>query len=186
MQWREQIPNVLWTCENFMDKQSFNDIKNKVLSTETIDMEQSNFKYKAHKGRLRDDPTITEPFIQRLNFKYLSLFKKSAPARNLSSTQFIVKSFVPNESYYDIHKEDPKIYGDCAFMYYLTDEIDGDLHLPSFNFKLTPIENLCVIMKTGVLHKVDKCSGPRLCVTGWSFAPASRLTKNTLKGYERI
>ena len=52
MQWREQIPNVLWTCENFLDKQSFNDIKKKVLKTETIDMEQSNFKYKAHKGRL--------------------------------------------------------------------------------------------------------------------------------------
>jgi len=93
---------------------------------------------------------------------------------------------VPNESYYDIHKEDPKIYGECAFMYYLTDEIDGDLHLPAFDFKLTPMENLCVIMKTGVLHKVDKCSGSRFCITGWSFAPANRLTKNTLKGYERI
>ena len=36
MQWREQIPSVLWTCENFLDTQSFNDIKNTLKGYERI------------------------------------------------------------------------------------------------------------------------------------------------------
>ena len=184
--WREQIKNVLWTHENFLDDTLFKQIRSKVLDTETVDIEQSNFKYKAHKGKLRDDSSITEPILHRLNLKYISLFGKMAPVKGLSSTQFIVKSFVPNESYYDLHMEDPKLYGDVAFMYYLTDEIDGALELPSFEFKLLPMENLCVIMKTGFMHKVNKCSGSRINITGWSYAVPSRLTKNTLKGYDQL
>jgi Rps23 Pro-64 3,4-dihydroxylase Tpa1-like proline 4-hydroxylase len=71
-------------------------------------------------------------------------------------------------------------------MYYLTDEVDGALELPSFEFKLLPMENLCVIMRTGFMHKVNKCSGSRINITGWSYAAPSRLTKNTLKGYDQL
>ena len=79
-------------------------------------------------------------------------------------------------------------------MLYLSDEKDGVLRIPTreqcndmmtdgfkemmskvdvrFNgpLSITPKKNMCVVMRVGLAHLVEPCSGQRPCVTGWSFA----------------
>lgn len=99
------------------------------------------------------------------------------------------KRFESDDSY-DIHAEDPKIYGDYAYILYLTDEVDGAIILPSERDHVTsngfremqgmfdisfapktisykPKKNTCIIMRTGIAHSVEPCSGMRDSIAGW-------------------
>ena len=95
---------------------------------------------------------------------------------------------------FDLHAEDIKIYGPIVFMLYLSDEIDGQLETPTVedskedwdtgfqdmvdNFPvkfspktimLHPKRNRCVVMSTGLAHRVRKCTGLRPNISGWPF-----------------
>ena len=51
------------------------------------------------------------------------------------------------------------------------------------------VNNLRVNLRLILLiftHLVEKCSGERQVITGWSFAPHSRLTKELRKNYDKL
>jgi hypothetical protein len=52
-------------------------------------------------------------------------------------------------------------------MLYLTDEIDGAFCAEGLS--VLPKRNRVLITKVGFEHWVEKCSGTRLNITGWSF-----------------
>ena len=184
--WKEEIDGIFWTNYNFLDDEYINSVLKYSQQHGLVEIEQKDTHYEAYADSLRYKPEFTVPIISKLNEQYKILFNKQSQTIGLSSLQFVKKRFVPNKSFYKLHKEVPSIYGECVFMFYLTDEIDGDLVIPDFNYRITPKKNLCVIMKTGYSHLVENCTGERQVITGWSFAPPSRLTKNLRKNYDKL
>jgi len=132
--------------------------------------------------------------IDKLNTLYEPVFGKTAQTEDLSPLNYFFKTFNPKVSKYDLHTESPELFGDAVFMLYLSDEPDGALKIPSRSqcmdmmtdgFRdmmskvdvrfagpksIMPTRNKCVVMRVGLAHLVEPCSGNRPCVTGWSFA----------------
>ena len=146
--WKEEIKDIFWTNYNFLDDEYIDSVLKYSRQHGLVEIEQKDTHYEAYADSLRYKPEFTVPLISKLNEQYLILFNKKSQTVGLSSLQFVKKRFVPNKSFYKLHKEIPTIYGECVFMFYLTDEIDGDLVIPKFNYRITPKKNLCVIMKT--------------------------------------
>tara|TARA_B110000285_G_C14893619_1_gene499744 strand:+ start:96 stop:653 length:558 start_codon:yes stop_codon:yes gene_type:complete len=184
--WKEEIKDVFWTNHNFLDDEYIDNVLKYSQQHSLVEVEQKDTHYEAYADLLRSRPEFTYPLLSKLNEQYQILFNKKTQTTGMSSLQIVKKRFVPNKSFYKPHKELPTIYGECVFMFYLTDEIDGDLVIPEFNYRITPKKNLCVIMSTGYTHLVEKCSGERQVITGWSFAPHSRLTKELRKNYDKL
>lgn len=132
--------------------------------------------------------------IDKLNTLYEPVFGKTAQTENLSPLNYFFKTFNPKVSKYDLHTESPELFGDAVFMLYLSDEPDGALRIPSRSqcmdmmtdgFRdmmskvdvrfagpksIMPTRNKCVVMRVGLAHLVEPCSGARPCITGWNFA----------------
>jgi hypothetical protein len=107
------------------------------------------------------------------------------------------KRFQKDDSY-ALHTENSEIYGEYVYIMYLTDEHDGAIVLPSeadhisstgfkemqSMFAITfapetisylPQRNTCVIMRTGIAHAVEPCSGRRDSIAGWpGFIPQTK------------
>jgi len=142
--------------------------------------------------------------IDKLNTLYEPVFGKTAQTEDLSPLNYFFKTFNPKVSKYDLHTESPELFGDAVFMLYLSDEPDGALKIPSRSqcmdmmtdgFRdmmskvdvrfagpksIMPTRNKCVVMRVGLAHLVEPCSGNRPCVTGWSFA-SDEYVKNYTK-----
>lgn len=132
--------------------------------------------------------------IDKLNTLYQPVFGKTAQTQDLSPLNYFFKTFNPKVSKYDLHTESPELFGDAVFMLYLSDEPDGALKIPSRSqcmdmmtegFRdmmskvdvrfagpksIMPTRNKCVVMRVGLAHLVEPCSGARPCITGWNFA----------------
>jgi hypothetical protein len=132
--------------------------------------------------------------IDKLNTLYEPVFGKTAQTEDLSPLNYFFKTFNPKVSKYDLHTESPELFGDAVFMLYLSDEPDGALRIPSRSqcmdmmtdgFRdmmskvdvrfagpksIMPTRNKCVVMRVGLAHLVEPCSGARPCITGWNFA----------------
>ncbi len=133
--------------------------------------------------------------FDKLNEFYQKELGKQCPTQNINPLNFFTKSFDPNKSFYDLHTEDPKYFGDIVFMLYLNDEDDGELVLPSFDdskplwtdgfrtmmknidvkfiddtIEIKPKRNRCVFVRVGLAHYVKPCGGNRYTLTGWNFA----------------
>jgi len=184
--WQEEVKDVLWKNENFLTNEFIDKILEYSNNHGLVEIEQKDTHYEAYADAIRYRPEFTNPILSELNKQYKVLFNKITQTTGMSSLQFVTKRFVPNKSFYKLHKELPVVYGDCVFMFYLTNETDGDLVLPDFNYRITPKKNTCVIMKTGHFHLVENCTGQRIVITGWPFAPHSRLTKNIRKNYDKL
>lgn len=153
------------------------------------------YDYNVHRDSIRFNDDLKSQIFPKLNSFYKSVINKTAKTDNLNPLQLFTKSFDPNKGYYDLHVEDPYYFGEIVFMIYLSDEQDGDLVIPSYTdakkvwnegfeemtkklsveyaeetIRVKPKRNRAVFMKVGVAHYVEKCSGNRLCLSGWSFA----------------
>lgn len=150
---------------------------------------------------MRGKSTYRSAIIDRLNILYEQKFGKTADKENLSALNYFFKTFNPNISKYDLHTESPELFGDAVFMLYLSDESDGALVIPTRSqcseimtdgfkemmqkvdvrfsgpCKILPKKNSCVVMRVGLAHLVEPCSGQRPCVTGWSFASKEYMEK---------
>lgn len=161
----------------------------------------TNYHYNNVTNRVENYYEIQQKVLTELNPFYKSVFGKTAPTKDLSYMQYFLKTAVPNVSFYDLHSE-PSIneehhFGDAVFMLYLSDEIDGEIVFPNEEaaqlhitpayketcklievkyvtetISITPKRNRCVVLRTGVPHYVNKCSGMRYCISGMSFADA--------------
>lgn len=152
-------------------------------------------------NELRHNNDYKNAVIDRLNSLYTIAFNKSASKENLSALNYFFKTFNPEVSKYDLHTESPELFGDAVFMIYLSDETDGALVIPTRKqcdnimtegfkqmmqkvdvrfagpLKILPKKNSCVVMKVGLAHLVEPCSGLRPCITGWSFASKEYMEK---------
>lgn len=161
----------------------------------------TDYHYNNVSNKINNYSTIQREILDTLNPFYLKKFGKTAPDENLSYIQYFLKTAVPNVSFYDLHCEpstdETEHFGDAVFMLYLSDETDGELVFPTeadaqskitpayeetcklINVKyvnetvsITPKKNRCVVLRTGVPHYVNVCSGMRYCISGMSFADA--------------
>jgi len=152
-------------------------------------------------NELRFNKDYKHAVIERLNTLYQKTFNKKATTENLSALNYFFKTFNPKVSKYDLHTESPELFGDAVFMLYLSNESDGALIIPTRaecddimteGFKemmqkvdvrfagpqqILPKKNMCVVMRVGLAHLVEPCSGLRPCVTGWSFASKEYMEK---------
>ena len=184
--WEEILKDTVWAHEKFLDKKLFESLLKFVKKSPEIEINPSNAHYLAHTNKIRLKADYTDPILTKLNKQYQILIGKVTNTTGLSSLQFVSKYAEPNISRYDLHKESPSLYGECVFMYYLTDEKDGELEIPYLNFKFLPKKNTCLIMRNGPMHKVNPCSGRRYALTGWSFAPHTRIIKELRRGYDQL
>ena len=156
---------------------------------------ETHYEYNVHRDSIRDNKELRTHVFEKLNNFYLKELNKTCNSENLNPLNFFTKSFNSYQSFYDLHTEDSKYFGDIVFMLYLNDEADGELVLPNYNdskalwtkgfesmmqkldvkfvkntVKITPKRNRCVFVKVGIAHYVKPCSGKRYTLTGWSFA----------------
>ena len=103
------------------------------------------------------------PLLQKID----TILDCKVPKENLNPIQLFAKEFEA-DSFCAPHHEDPSLYGPWVFMLYLTNETDGALCAEGL--KIIPRRNRFVVMRTGINHWVERCSGRRLNITGWSFA----------------
>jgi|AntAceMinimDraft_1070359.scaffolds.fasta_scaffold08667_2 hypothetical protein len=159
----------------------------------------TNYHYQGVNNTILEYNKIQDLILTQINLFYSDVFKKTAPTTNLSYLQYFMKTAVPNVSFYDLHcepsVEETEHFGDAVFMLYLSDETDGEIIFPNeqdaqqyitpayqetcrlinVNYvketvSITPKKNKCVVLRTGVPHYVNKCSGYRYCIQGMSFA----------------
>jgi len=193
-----------YIIENFIDDMYIDKILNKIKNSAAIELNgdvekhlvgKTNYQYNVYRDNIREDSDVKDHVFNKLNKFYQLELGKSCPTKNINPLNFFTKSFDPNKSFYDLHVEDPKYFGDAVFMLYLTDEDDGELVLPSLSdskalwtegfytmmknidikfvkdtVAIKPKRNRCVIVKVGLAHYVKKCSGKRYTLSGWSFA----------------
>jgi hypothetical protein len=193
-----------YIIDNFIDDLYIDKILNKIKSSPSVELNgnvekhlvgKTDYQYNVFRDNIRQDSDIKNHVFTKLNNFYQKELKKTCPIENINPLNFFTKSFDPQKSFYDLHAEDPKYFGDAVFMLYLTDEEDGELVLPSLDdsknlwtegfhtmmknidiefvkhtVEIKPKKNRCVIVKVGVAHYVRKCSGKRYTLTGWSFA----------------
>ena len=159
----------------------------------------TDYHYNGVMDKISNQQEIQQIVIGKLNVLYQKLFQKTAPDHNLNYMQFFFKEAVPNKSFYALHAEpsvnEKEHFGEAVFMLYLTDEIDGEIVFPSKEdakplftnsyrktlsemtvtysdntTSILPKKNRCVVLRTGIAHYVNKCSGLRKCISGMSFA----------------
>jgi hypothetical protein len=155
----------------------------------------TDYQYYVYRDNIRDDDDIKSHVFDKLNFFYNKELGKTCNTTEINPLNFFTKKFEPNKSFYNLHTEDPQYFGDIVFMLYLSDEVDGELVLPSFedskelwtdgfntmmqnidikfvenSVKILPKRNRCVFVKVGLAHYVKPCSGHRYTLSGWSFA----------------
>ena len=155
----------------------------------------TDYQYYICRDNIRNNNDIKQHVFGRLNKFYCKELGKICNSTNINPLNFFTKKFEPNKSFYNLHVEDPKYFGDIVFMLYLNDESDGELVLPSFedskplwsdgfntmmqnidvtfakkSLSILPKRNRCVFVKVGLAHYVKQCSGHRYTLSGWSFA----------------
>jgi len=209
--WKCLANNQVWIADNFLKADDVDFILDSWNSSaeyqEVAQMGMkylvtpTNYHYNNVTNRVANYYEIQQKVLAELNLFYKSVIGKNAPTENLSYMQYFLKTAVPNVSFYDLHSE-PSVnekhhFGDAVFMFYLSDEIDGEIVFPNEKdaqphitppyeetcklikveyvketVSVTPKKNSCLVLRTGVPHYVNKCSGIRYCISGMSFADA--------------
>lgn len=158
--------------DNFLEEDYLRSLINLVNSAERMKLDSTG----AHVMEQRSDYDwymISSKKLRTTPIRYPLLEKIDAltgekTKEDLTHIHLFAKEF-DEGSYCAPHVEDPKLYGDWAFMLYCTDEEDGALS--GDGFSILPRYNRLVLMRTGTItHKVDKCSGSRLNIAGWPYA----------------
>jgi hypothetical protein len=208
--WQTIATDQIWMQDDFLSEDELTHVlKEWELFTSFHTIEQKKEEYllaptyyhsKQPKRPPRSKKKIQTFVIDRLNTLYPNVFGKTADTDNLTYAQFYFKENEPNVSRYDLHVEpgpgEKNSFGDCVFMLYLSDEVDGPITAPSLadaqtlindvydksvsemviryvdqTVSIVPKKNRCVVMRNGTPHYVPTGSGVRKCITGWSFMP---------------
>lgn len=191
------IEGQVWVIDPFLDQADFDFLFNKYCKAD-IDMLHVNNK---DMKPLMADTNMSYRVLSIEHFApiYQSIESHldiQLPERQ-SKLAMQYKRFMTDDSY-DLHAEDPKIYGDLVYVMYMSDEVDGRIifpseheHITSKGFQemqqmfgvtfapetvnYTPKANTCVVMKTGIAHMVEPCSGRRDSIAGWpGFIPQTK------------
>jgi hypothetical protein len=143
MNWVEQIPNEIWTIDEFIDDALCKDVLNSMHNStrknlvntdqmsaklQSIGINYNAYDYVIYQYDIRKASNIISAIADSLDI-VLSKYGQSAPRENLNAMQCFVKSF-GQHSHYDLHTESKTKYGDWAFIHFLSDEDSGDLIFP--------------------------------------------------------
>ena len=208
--WQTLLQHKLFIQDNFLPDQLVNQIVNNIdakkfksvnnRNTPPV-MFDTNFDYD-----LLVDPLFRETDLRKIIFAKMNPLAQQEwnmvlPEGNLHHMQYFLKQNNPDAPVaFDLHAEDAGIYGPMVFMLYLSDEIDGQLEIPTEEdanedwgkgfqdmidhfpvcfspetISLLPKKNRCVVMNTGLAHRVRKCSGTRPNISGWPFFKPEQL-----------
>jgi hypothetical protein len=187
-----------------IDPKKFKTINNKNTPPVMFD---TNFDYALLVDAGFRDLPIRHFIFDKMNPLVNEVWKSTLPNGSLHHMQYFFKKNNPTAGVaFDLHAEDIKIYGPVVFMLYLSDETDGQLEIPSIEdakedwgkgfqdmiddfsirfspetITLYPKRNRCVVMSTGLAHRVRKCTGLRPNISGWPLFKKDAL--DTLKGW---
>jgi hypothetical protein len=185
------IENQAWVIEDFLSEDDYTSLTNQLVmdNTEMTHINNINTKplmYDTDMSyRVKTIPhfqPIYNSIEQNLNIK----LPKPQYRLNMQYKRFL------DDDSYGLHAENKDIFGEYAYIMYLTDEEDGYIILPSKKdhrpsdgfkemqemFEITfasktvsylPKKNTCLIMRTGIAHMVTPCTGRRDNITGWPF-----------------
>jgi hypothetical protein len=180
---------------DIMDKVDFNKFKSINNKNTPPVMFNTNFDYDLLIDPSFRDLPLRHYIFNKINSLVEPVWGEKLPIGELYHMQYFFKKNNPDAPVaFDLHAEDIKIYGPVVFMLYLSDEIDGQLETPTVedskedwdagfqdmvdNFPvkfspktivLHPKRNRCVVMSTGLAHRVRKCTGLRPNISGWPF-----------------
>ena len=178
-----------------VDKVDFNKFKSINNKNTPPVMFNTNFDYDLLVDPSFRDLPLRHYIFNKINSLVEPIWGEKLPDGELYHMQYFFKKNNPDAPVaFDLHAEDIKIYGPIVFMLYLSDEIDGQLETPTVedskedwdtgfqdmvdNFPvkfspktimLHPKRNRCVVMSTGLAHRVRKCTGLRPNISGWPF-----------------
>jgi hypothetical protein len=214
--WQTLLPNQLFVQDNFLpdewidavqyqvDPEKFKSINNQNTPPVMFD---TKFDYDLLVDPLFRDKQLRRMIFEKMNSLAQQQWNRTLPEGPLHHMQYFFKRNNPAAPVaFDLHAEDVNIYGPMVFMLYLSDEVDGQLEIPTEedakedwskgfqdmvdNFpvwfspetiSIQPKKNRCVVMSTGLAHRVRKCSGTRPNISGWPFFKPEQL--NTLSGW---
>jgi hypothetical protein len=143
MNWIEQIPNEIWTTNDFisdelckevlheMSVSTSKNLKNTVQMSaklQNIGVNHNSYDYVIYQYDIRKQLHLISAIADSLDL-VLSKYGQTAPRENLNAMQCFVKSFSAT-SHYELHIESKKKYGDWAFIHFLSDEPSGSLVFP--------------------------------------------------------
>lgn len=186
------VNDKVWVIDNFLSEDDYSTLIRKWVDNEMQMFHVNNLNTKPTMAdtnmsyRVKTIPQF-QPIYDSLE-KNLNI--KIPKRRSTLAMQY--KQFMPGDGY-DLHAEDSRIYGDYVYVMYLTDEDDGAIVLPSYEdhvtskgfdemqeiFNITfapktisylPKANTCLVMKTGIAHLVEPCTGRRDTIAGWPFS----------------
>ena len=164
---------MLILIDNFLEDELLEDLTKLVTDAETIPLNNEDCNH-VMEEKTAYDWYMLRTELRRSDLRYPLLDKigkvigLELPTENLNPLQLFAKKFEPERSFCAPHTEDPTIYGDWTYMFYLTDETDGALKIDGIS--ILPKRNRLVCMHVDILHEVDNCTGDRLNISGWPFA----------------
>lgn len=189
---------------SIIDPQKFKTINNKNTPPVMFD---TNFDYALLVDASFRDLPIRHFIFDKMKPLANDVWNTSLPTGSLHHMQYFFKKNNPDAGVaFDLHAEDIKIYGPIVFMLYLSDETDGQLETPcledakedwgngfqdmidTFPIRFSPTtitvypkRNRCVVMSTGLAHRVRKSNGIRPNISGWPLFKKDAL--DTLNGW---
>lgn len=198
MTYKTLVQNNVWLFKDFLNEEDFAYLEKEYVNNEFDMLHVNN---KDFKPLMADTDMsyrvvtmdIYKPIYDKLNELVIKEFNKPLLYEKTSGLNMQYKRFEGND-FYALHAEDSKKYGDLVYIFYLTDENDGELVLPSFEesqsewtkgfremteqfevsfspktISITPRKNTCIVMKTGIAHRVNACTGRRDSIAGWPW-----------------
>jgi uncharacterized protein YdbL (DUF1318 family) len=171
--WKEIIKNEIWTCENFLQDEMIENMLNdmKSASEKTLDggdakhlVGNTYYNYNVVNS-LRSNEKYKNAVIDNLNTLYKDAFGKIASKENLSDEDDGLLRIPTREQCDDLMTD-----GFKEMMEKVNVRFSGPL-------AIKPKKNTCVVMRVGLAHFVEPCTGHRPCVTGWSFASKEYMEK---------
>jgi hypothetical protein len=193
----ELVPEQVWVIEDILDPIDLDYVESNYVALQHDMLHVNNMDFKPLMADTNMSYRVVSipiffPIFESIN-SHLNI---TLPITD-SGLGMQYKRFESNDSY-DLHAEDHKIYGEYAYILYLTDEEDGAIVLPSKDDHVTsngfremqemfdisfapetisynPKKNTCLIMRTGIAHSVESCSGRRDSIAGWpGFIPQTK------------
>ena len=185
------IKDNVWLIENFLETKEFEYLIDEYVNKDHSMNHIDNTKYEPVMADTDMSYRVLSMKLYKPIYDTLREHNFDIPEKQFHYLNMQYKKHLVNDSY-ALHSEDKKIYGDLAYIFYLTDEIDGDIVFPSKDeailskgfqemmnlfeitfsektIRYTPKKNTCLIMKTGLAHEVKKCSGTRDTIAGWPW-----------------
>ena len=180
---------MIWVHDDFLSDKDFEELS-RMIHTDFVHVNNKDFKplmADTEMSYRASNMDIYMPIYIRLNILHnMGLTGEKYHILNMQYKEFW------GIDHYALHAEDKKIYGDWAYVLYLSDEDTGSLVIPSESdalidrsegfeemcnqftieflpktAEILPKKNRCVVMKTGLAHMVNTCIGVRPSIAGW-------------------